>query len=282
MKYVVNVSGGLSSYEALRRTLEKHGKGNVEAIFADVKGAGQSEHEGEDPDTYRFLSDIERVLDFPIVRLSEGRTVWEVLRDGRAISMIVNGNRVSKCSEKLKREVLDAYVESHYGSDECVQVIGYKWDERRRMDQIRRAKAPYLVHFPLAEPPFVDDCDIAAQLGTVGVAPPELYALGFPHNNCGGFCIHAGQAQFALLFRSKPERYAFHEEQEAAFHRDIRGDVTVLRDRRGGESKPLSLREFRQRLERGEDYDRHEWGGCACLVTGMMQGRLDLQEGVAL
>lgn len=277
VRRVVNVSGGLSSYEALRRTIAAHGRENVEAVFADVKGESQNEHDGEDPDTYRFLADVERILDFPITRLREGRTVWDVLRDERAISMIVNGNRVSPCSKKLKRELLDNYVESRYQPGEVVQVIGYKWHEQRRMDQIRRFRAPYLVEFPLAEAPIVDDCQIAADLLKLGVEPPALYTQGYPHNNCGGFCIHAGQAQFALLWRTNPARYAYHEGQEARFHRDIRDDVTILRDRRNNESKPLSLSAFRRRLESGENYDRHDWGGCGCFVTGMMQPRLDLE-----
>lgn len=280
MKYVVNVSGGLSSYEALRRTLAAHDRRDVEAVFADVRGDSTNEHDGEDADTYRFLADIERLLDVPITRLVEGRTVWEVLRDERAISMLVNGNRVSPCSKKLKRELLDGYVESRYGPDECVQVIGYKWHEQRRMDQIRRFRAPYLVAFPLAEAPYVDDCHIAAALLGQGVEPPRLYQQGFPHNNCGGFCIHAGQAQFALLWRTNPARYAYHEAQEARFHADVREDVTILRDRRGGESRPLSLREFRQRLEADGEYDAHEWGGCGCFATGMMQLTFDDALGV--
>ena len=37
MKYIVNVSGGLTSFEALRRTIEPHGKENTHAYFADTK-----------------------------------------------------------------------------------------------------------------------------------------------------------------------------------------------------------------------------------------------------
>ena len=66
MKYVVNVSGGLTSYEALRRTIAKHGKEHTLAPFANTKI--------EDEDLYRFLRDVERVLEIPIIWLEDGRT----------------------------------------------------------------------------------------------------------------------------------------------------------------------------------------------------------------
>ena len=40
MKTIVSVSGGLSSYEALRRVVASRGRQNVVAVFADVKGDG--------------------------------------------------------------------------------------------------------------------------------------------------------------------------------------------------------------------------------------------------
>jgi orotidine-5'-phosphate decarboxylase len=49
MHYIVNVSGGLTSFEALRRTIERHGKAAVTAVFANTRM--------EDRDLYRFLAD---------------------------------------------------------------------------------------------------------------------------------------------------------------------------------------------------------------------------------
>lgn len=44
MRYIVSVSGGLGSTEALKRTIETRGKENVAAVFADVKGHGSSHY----------------------------------------------------------------------------------------------------------------------------------------------------------------------------------------------------------------------------------------------
>ena len=45
-------------------------------------------------------------------------------------------------------------------------------------------------------------------------------------------------------------------------------DVSILRDRVGGPVKPLTLREFRERLEQQPGlFDADDWGACACFVA---------------
>ncbi|MGH7968352.1 MAG: hypothetical protein ACREIC_06445, partial [Limisphaerales bacterium] len=71
------------------------------------------------------------------------------------------------------------------------------------------------------------------------------------------------------LHRVMPERYAWHEAREEKLRAQIGKDFSVLTDRRGdGKKKPLTLRAFRERLEAGENFDRHEWGGCGCALDG--------------
>lgn len=122
----------------------------------------------------------------------------------------------------------------------------------------------------LAEPLW-DKCRMLDELRKLGVKPPRLYEMGFPHNNCGGFCVKAGHAHFAHLYRTMPERYAFHEAKEEAFRERTGKDVSILNDRSGdGRKKPLTLRALRERIVRG-DYDRHDWGGCGCSVETSYQ-----------
>jgi hypothetical protein len=40
----------------------------------------------------------------------------------------------------------------------------------------------------------------------------------------------------------------------------------VMRDRRGGQSRPMTMKEFRERIEAGAVHDRHDWGGCGCAI----------------
>lgn len=102
--------------------------------------------------------------------------------------------------------------------------------------------------------------------------PP--HPAGFSHGNCGGFCVKAGLAHFARLYHTNKERYLYHAERERQFRSEVNPDVTILRDRRGGVSKPITMYEFAERLDRGESYDRDDWGGCGCFAP-VVQGRMD-------
>ena len=55
------------------------------------------------------------------------------------------------------------------------------------------------------------------------------------------------------------------ENVSAIIKKHIGKDVSILKDRRGGTTKPMTLAEFEKRIETG-DYDQHEWGGCGCGV----------------
>lgn len=273
--YVVNVSSGLASAEALERTIAAKGKAQTIGIFADVKGNNPSEHAGEDADNYRFLSDIERYFGIEIVRIVEGRDIWQAMFDARAITIPVGATRVARCSIDLKREPCDRWIAERFTPDQVVQVVGLDWSEPHRIADFEAAKAPYRCWFPLDEPPYMDKCQLAAKWEARGIKSPHLYELGFSHANCGGFCVKAGQAHFALLYRVNRERYLYHAAKEAQFRAEINPAVTILRDRRGGgKARPMTLYEFAERLDRGEGYDRDEWGGCGCFAP-TVQGRMD-------
>jgi hypothetical protein len=119
----------------------------------------------------------------------------------------------------------------------------------------------------LLRPPAMSKDEALAWLRAEGIEPPRLYAAGFPHANCGGFCVKGGQAQFATLLRWNPERYAYHERREQELREYLGADVAILRDRTGGETRPLTLRAFRERLEAQPSlFDADEWGACACFT----------------
>lgn len=262
--YIVNVSSGLASAEALERTIAR-GAGAIVPIFADVRGHSTNVHAGEDADNYRFLDDIERYFGIAVIRIVEGRDIWQAMFDARAITLPVGKTRVARCSIDLKREPIDRWIADRYTPETTVQVTGLDWSEPHRIADFEAAKAPYRCWFPLAEPPYLDKCHLADKWTTRGINPPRLYDQGFTHANCGGFCVKAGQAHFALLYRVNKLRYLYHAEKEAQFQREINPKITILRDRRGGVSTPITLYEFAARLDRGEGYDRDEWGGVRLL-----------------
>ena len=66
------------------------------------------------------------------------------------------------------------------------------------------------------------------------------------HNNCGGVCVRGGHKHWLHLLEVFPDRYAHAEAQEQQLRAEF-GDVAILRERRGGVSRPLTLTELRRR-----------------------------------
>ena len=268
MMYLVNVSGGLTSFEALRRCLDRYGKEQTHAYFADTKQ--------EDPDLYRFLDDQEHYFGIKIERVVDGRTIWDVWKEKRCITLrLPNGSEIAPCSLILKREAMNKVISSRYAPGTYTQVFGYEWSEIDRMSRLEKDIAPEKAWFPLAEKPYIDKCHISTFLKSIGIAVPRLYELSFEHNNCGAGCVKAGQAHWAHLFFMLPERYALWEGKEEEIRQYLKKDISILKDRRGGTAKPMTLSAFRERLERGDtDYDKSDWGGCGCFAP-VSQLRMD-------
>ena len=248
----VQISGGAASYVAAKFILDECAHDGVALVFADTLI--------EDEDLYRFLIDAEQRLNHPIIRIAEGRDPWTVFFDER----MMGNSRVDPCSKILKRKLLDKWRVENCVED-CTVVIGYDATERHRFEPLQARMAPVTVRAPLLERGIWRE-QAHDLVKADGLRLPRLYPMGFPHNNCGGFCVKAGQASFALLLETMPERYAAHEAKEEAFRAFIGKDVSIMRDRSGGKSKPLTMRAFRERHEREPMLvDRSDLGGCTCM-----------------
>lgn len=254
MKRIVNLSGGANSWLTAQRVKEQHGTDDLVLLFADTMI--------EDEDLHRFLADVSESIGVPITRIADGRDPWEVFFTHR----MMGNSRIDLCSRILKRELLDRWHEDHCDPFDTTIYVGISWDESHRLLAIRDRLAPWRVESPLCEWPYLTKPQVLAACREAGIVPPRLYEMGFPHNNCGGFCVKAGQAQFLTLLRMMPERYRYHEEKEQEFRAFIGKDVSIMRDRTGGETKPLTLRAFRERIEAGGQCDLFDWGGCGCGV----------------
>lgn len=264
MKHVVNFSGGACSFWAAHRVIEKHGPQDVTLLFADTLT--------EDWDLYRFLEDAGSALGVAVTRVSKGLSVWELFEK----KMMLANSAKPVCSVILKREVLDKWRRANCDPADTVVYVGIDWTETHRVAPTRAALSEWRVEFPMMPEapwdhlPVWDKCRMLSELRKLGVKVPRLYDMGFPHNNCGGFCVKAGHAHFAHLLKMMPERYAHHEmkERELRLRMKLAGkkkDYSILNDRRGdGKKKTLTLEMLRQRIEAGESFDRHDWGGCGC------------------
>lgn len=192
--------------------------------------------------------------------IADGRTPWEVFRDER----FIGNSRVDPCSKILKRKLLDKWVEQNC-TRETIHVLGLDWSEPKRRRSFTEAFAPRRVAFPMADEPFVLKQELLLLARSVGLKPPRLYDWGFPHGNCGGFCVKAGQREGKRLLESRRNYFLYNEQEEQDTRDELgRNDVAVLRDRRGGTSKALTLAQFRENVEAGGAYDDADRGQCHC------------------
>lgn len=270
MKHVVNFSGGLCSFWAAHRVIQKHGTDNTVLLFADTLI--------EDEDLYAFNEQSSALLGIPITRITTGVTPWELFRrEG-----LIGNARFPICSVILKREPLDAWHRSNLldlpgelqgafwddGRDAATLYMGFDWNEANRLNDLRRELPNWRIEAPMTEEPIWDKCRMESEARSLGLIIPKLYGLGFPHNNCGGRCVRAGISHWVHLYRVLPERYLdwMQEEQVTAQVLRDRGiePLSILKDRRGGVTRNLYLTELKTRIDNGESFDRFDWGGCGC------------------
>ena len=247
-------SGGVGSWAAAKRVAEEHGVGSMTLLFTDTLI--------EDEDTYRFLDEAAENVGAPLVRIADGRTPWEVFRDVK----FLGNSRVDPCSRILKRDLADQWLTDHFDPWRVTAYVGIDWTEIHRFERLAPRKLPWVYKAPLCEEPYLTKDDLHQWAEREGLSTQRLYRMGMPHANCGGGCVKMGQGGFARLLEAMPERYAEWEREEEALREEL-GDVAILRDRRGGETRPLTLRDLRLRLsEDRSQVDLFDVGGCGCFV----------------
>lgn len=254
--HVVATSGGTGSWFTglLVRRERVQPSDRLVLLFSDTRT--------EDIDLYRFLDESSRVIDgAEQIVLDQGETIWDVFRRKR----FLGNTRLDPCSYYLKRVPQRAWLEQHCDPADTVVYLGIDWTEEHRMVKARKYWEPWRVEAPLCEPPYYTKDQILAELAAFGIEPPALTREGFAHNNCGGGCVKAGQGQFKMLLEKRPEVFAEWEANENQLRAEL-GDVAILRDRRGGTTKPLPLTVLRHRVQGGAEVDEDDIGGCACAV----------------
>lgn len=256
-------SGGLGSWCAARRVIREHGSQDTVLLFADVKGHSESPHVGEDDDTYRFIAESSVKLGTRLVVVRDGRDIWQVFKDDRFL-----GNaRLANCSKFLKQIPCREWLEANCDPGDTTVYVGIDWTEVHRLPAIKKNYLPYRAEAPLTEPPYLDKEQMQRMCVLAGMRVPRLYREGYPHNNCGGGCVRAGHAQFAKLLEENPERFDYWARKEQEVREHLGKDVAILRDRKGGESKPLPLADFRDRKQSKQlSFDELDFGGCGCFV----------------
>jgi hypothetical protein len=292
--YIIYLSGGVTSWGAGKRIRLQHPQAPLLMLFADTFI--------ESEDTYRFLihgaaniagvpipacaflpippldldnpeprraalKEIARyaMRDIPdLVWIWDGRTPWEVFEDKK----FMGNSRVDPCSMVLKRELLDKWTAARFKHDECAHVVGLNWDEPDRIIRLRDRSLPRVFLSPLGDKPWMSKTEIQQWAVSEGLPLSSAYALGLSHDNCGGGCVKAGQGHWLQVLQHRPETYAQWERQEGEFNLRRGKEYSMLKCRRGGKNKPLTLKSLRLRQQTGDILpdEKLELGGCACAI----------------
>lgn len=268
-KHVVNLSGGACSFWAAHRVAERYGTADMVLLFADVLI--------EDPELYDFNAWTAERLGVPITRVSRELTPWQLFRREGLIA----NSRLPICSVMLKREPLDEWHRrnlnprnSLFGEPDVIYV-GMDWEEVNRLEDLRAAKSEWIIEAPMCEwPPLWDKCRMLEELKALGAPVQRAYLEGFPHNNCGRRCVRAGISHFVHLYKTDPASFLEWENEEKLTNEEFarRGigsaHYSILKDRRGGAPKTLTLARLRERIEAGDKtLPKDDWGGCGCGVA---------------
>lgn len=174
----------------------------------------------------------------------------------------IGNSRNDPCSHFLKRETIFRYISDKYAQNECVICVGIHKDEYERASAIREnwQKRGYHVEFPIInEEKYTREQEIALLKYWYGVSL-DLYERGFEHNNCAGACVKAGQRQWAQLWFYYPETFLEWEKLENEWNAEYAPkygkEYTILKITRGKKTVYISLREFREMLEKSLSENR--------------------------
>lgn len=237
MHYVMSLSGGTASAVAADRAIERYGREAVTLWFADTSW--------EDEDLYRFIDDLMKRWGGRLQMERDGRTPLQVAEDKH----IIPNQRVAPCTLALKVEPFVKFLQTQ--PKPLTVLLGLDWREQHRMVRPRERyeEIPGVsVDYPLMWKPY-EWQPYADVVRSWGMEPPRLYALGFPHNNCGGRCVKQGIKEWLRLRDTFPER--FNEvrdwEQVQRALGGARADYAIARDQSGGAVKPVTLLELEKR-----------------------------------
>lgn len=147
--------------------------------------------------------------------------------------------------------------------------MGIDYEEAERLERAKANNPDQDIIAPLCDSPYIGRKEREAILADLNIEMPRLYSIGFPHNNCGGFCVRSGLAQFDLLRRSFPDRFKWHKEQQQALSAAVpSANRPFLRKTINGKLNYITLAEFEEmKLSESEQLD---FGGCGCFIDDEM------------
>lgn len=216
-------SGGIASALACLWAIQHYsGLGyTVVVVFIDTRN--------EDEDTYRFLTDCEKLYGrkIEVITNTKYNSIWDVWRKYKSL----NTAHGAICSSELKRAMREAYqnLDTDYG-----QVFGFDAAEKNRHNNMRRNYPEINVISPHVHNGHTKE-DLVDILKTLGIEPPDAYKRGFRNNNClKSGCVQGGIGYWQELDKQAPEivdTMGFFEHELT----ELKGSpVTILKDQSKG------------------------------------------------
>ncbi len=256
MRYVASLSGGGASAVATDRAIDRYGRNAITLWFADTGW--------EDEDLYRLLADLMKRWGGDLMIHRDGRTPLQVAE----YEQIIPNQKHAPCSRSLKIRPFVKFLEAQ--PKPLTVLLGLDWKEQHRMEAPKRhyeAIEGVTVDYPLLWKP-IEYRPYQEVVREWGIDPPRLYAMGFPHNNCGGRCVKQGIGEWIRLHHHMPERFAEVRDWEQAQRAKggPRADYGMVRDRTGGDVKSMTLAELEQREFPAPDDEpsQDDMFGCMC------------------
>lgn len=172
-RVIVWFSCGAASAVAAKLTTEKYP--DCEVVYCDTLATEHS-------DNARFFQDVERWIGkrVTVIKSAKYADIDDVFERERYMAGIA-GARCTVEMKKVPRMV--------YQRPDDLHVFGYTVDEPKRIKDFR-ANNPELDLEWILRDRFIRKVDCYRILKEAGIALPQMYALGFEHNNCIG-CVKA-------------------------------------------------------------------------------------------
>jgi len=179
MRRVVWFSCGAASAVAAKLIVDRH-TSSCEVVYCDTL---ISEH----PDNKRFLKEVEVWIGrkITIIKSDKFGSVDDVFEKTRYIS----GIKGARCTVEMKKIPREKWQKPN-----DIHVFGYTFDEVKRADTFEKNNPALDVEWILIDEK-IDKHRCLAILSEAGIKLPEMYSLGFDHNNCLG-CVKATSPKY--------------------------------------------------------------------------------------
>ena len=181
-------------------TIDKYGKENVDVCFIETG----NHHE----DTSRFIADCEEWYSCKInILQSKYENVQDVVRS----TGFINSPYGASCTHHLKKEVRRKYHNTNKPSN---HVLGFEYDnhEMKRAENFIKRHPETNALFPLIDAQLNKE-ECAGILKANKIEFPEMYKLGYEHNNCIG-CVKGGKGYWNKIRKDFPDVFKSFAELE--------------------------------------------------------------------